>query len=220
MARVATGQMRSKAQFVSNVPVPAGAGFKDVYVSLFTTWGHLRKKSGGRRLESGEIIIESSHEYTTRFANVLDAGLNNQVKAIIDGKTYTINDYWQEDEKNFYYKFNLNKSEDQITVSSSGGGETIPMEIGSVAIAANTTALEAHAYPENYVLLNGASQAVDYTINPVTHNEKTFIITCVSNAFRVRVLPASGTINGTTEYEMVAWEGRSFYCTGGNIIVT
>lgn len=111
MDGIATGKMRSKAVFMQNTPVASGAGFKDVYTELFTTWGHLRKRTGGRRLQAGDIVIESTHEYTCRLANVLDAGLTSSVVVVIDGKTYTIADFWQEDEKNFYYKFSLNKTE-------------------------------------------------------------------------------------------------------------
>ena len=111
MAGVATGKMRSKATFMRNTPVPAGAGYKDVYTELFTTWGNLRKRTGGRRLQAGDIVIESTHEFTCRLSSVLDAGINTKVVVVIDGKTYTIADFWQEDEKNFYYKFSLNKTE-------------------------------------------------------------------------------------------------------------
>lgn len=211
------GQMRSKAQFVKNVPTPAGAGMKDNYVALLSGWGNLKKKGGGRTLEAGELVINKTYEFLCRFSNALNDGMDNGVLLVIEDNTYTINDYWKDEERNFYYKFNLNKSEEQITVSS-GSGESIPTEMASVTLTASANAQTSHAYPTNYIILSGASGEVDYTINPVTHDEKTFIITCVDATHRVRVLPSSGTINGGTEYEMFAWEGKSFYCTDGNII--
>lgn len=212
------GQMRSKAQFVKNVPIPAGAGMKDNYVALLSGWGNLKKKGGGRTLEAGELVINKTYEFLCRFSNALNDGMDNGVLLVIENNTYTINDYWKDEERNFYYKFNLNKSEEQITISSGSGGESIPMEIPSITLTASTTLTDAHAYPNAHVIVNGASQDIDLTINPVTRDENTFVIVCVNNDNRVRVLPSSGTINGGSEYELAAWEGKSFKCTDGNII--
>lgn len=104
------GNMRSLATFKKNQPIQAGAGQKDNYVTLFSVYGELNKNIGSRRLDAGEVVISSSHRFRCRFANELNAGLDKKCKVVINNITYTIDGWQREDERNFYYNFQLNET--------------------------------------------------------------------------------------------------------------
>lgn len=68
---------------------------------------------------------------------------------------------------------------------------------------------------DKYVFLNATSVAVDYTIDPVTMRGKTFHIKCTNADHRVRILPASGTIDSGTEVELGLNGVRWVYASDG-----
>jgi hypothetical protein len=213
--QVSVGSQRSRATFINNTPLPVGAGQKDVYSALFTTYLNLRKRSGSRLDDSGELVISKAYEAVGRFASVLD-GINKSTKVVIDNRTFTITDWDLIDERKFYYKFQFTQSDVPITITPSG---EILVDMPNITIFNSRSAITSDAFPTNYIFLNGSSNPVDFTIDPVAMDLKTFKMTCEDNTNRVRVLPASGTINGSSEYEFGLNEEKAFYCKNGNIIV-
>lgn len=105
---VPIGQMRSVVKFEKNTPVDTDSGGQiDSYTELLTTYGHLKKKGGGRSQEEGDVFLNSTYELTCRFQTALDNQLNTSVRAVINNKFFTIHSFEQIDEKRFYYKFIL-----------------------------------------------------------------------------------------------------------------
>lgn len=123
-------QMRSRVQFLVNAPTTAATaereavttgGLNDVYLTLLTTRGRLRKKSGNRGLDLGLVEIKETYELICRFQSTLESNLRVDTKILIDSKTYTIASWEKVDEIKHFYKFELNTSSEQISPGSYPG---------------------------------------------------------------------------------------------------
>lgn len=114
---LAIGQMRSSVVFKTNTPtVNATAdreavttgGENDVYSTLLTTRGRLRKKNGNRGLDLGLLSGQDSYELVCRFQSALESSLKVNMKVFVDSVEYTIASWEKIDQLNHIYKFDLN----------------------------------------------------------------------------------------------------------------
>jgi hypothetical protein len=69
------------------------------------------------------------------------------------------------------------------------------------------------------IFLDGSSNAVTYTINPSSFSNNVFIIYCLNASNTVKVAPSSGTINGSSEYQLVQNEAVTVYSDGTNLFI-
>lgn len=108
--------MRSSVVFKTNTPVITATadreavttgGQNDVYTTLLTTRGRLRKKSGARGLDFGLIENKESYELLCRFQVSLNAGLKVNGKVFVDLVEYTIQSWEVIDQIKHLYKFDL-----------------------------------------------------------------------------------------------------------------
>lgn len=111
------GQMRSHVVFKLNTPTTAATsnreaittgGQNDVYATLLTTRGRLRKNSGNRGLDFGLIASEDSYELICRFQSGIAAELRVNQKVMVDKDTYTIQSWEVLDQISHWYRFKLN----------------------------------------------------------------------------------------------------------------
>jgi hypothetical protein len=85
-------QMRSKVTFKSNAPIQDDSGgLTDVFTTLVVTRGRLRKQSGAKTLESGELRFNSDYELICRYQNQLLIDPNAIVE--IGGVDFRIKEY-------------------------------------------------------------------------------------------------------------------------------
>ena len=104
------GQMRSKVVFYSNNPVKNDTGgLSDNWSILLTTRGRLRRDSGRKINEQGEIIFSKDYELICRYQNALT--IDPKGKILIDGAGYRIKDFRLMDEIRHLYIFILAKNE-------------------------------------------------------------------------------------------------------------
>jgi hypothetical protein len=82
----------------------------DNYVEFCTTRGRLTSRSGSRSLDAGELLVFSSHELICRFEQDLANGIDSSVRVVIDNRFFTVTSWELIDEKNFYYRFQMNES--------------------------------------------------------------------------------------------------------------
>ena len=141
------GQMRSTAYFMFNTPGTNSTGDRaavvtggnDSYSLMLVTRCRLRKRSGSRFLDLGEITNQQSYEMYCRFQTALEGNLRNDVKIIIDLSRYTIGTWEKVDEKKSWYKFTLNvdkvfeKNQDPIVSTISGAVLNGVLAVGSVS---------------------------------------------------------------------------------------
>lgn len=108
--------MRSVVVFKTNTPVVTATstreavttgGQNDVYTTLLTTRGRLRKKSGARGLDLGLIEDRQYYELICRFQSSLNSGLRVNGKVFVDSVEYTIQTWEVIDQINHLYKFDL-----------------------------------------------------------------------------------------------------------------
>lgn len=111
------GQMRSVVVFKTNTPVITATadreavttgGQNDVYTTLLTTRGRLRKISGGRGLDFGLIENKESYKLLCRFQSALEYSITANMKVEVDNKGFTIDTWEKVDEINHLYEFVLN----------------------------------------------------------------------------------------------------------------
>lgn len=111
------GEMRSSVVFKTNTPTldktasrsdVSTGGQNDVYSTILTTRGKLRKKSGGRGLDFGLIVGNDSYELICRFQTALASQLKVNMKVFVDSVEYTIASWEKVDQINHIYKFDLN----------------------------------------------------------------------------------------------------------------
>lgn len=130
------GQLKQVVRFDKNIPTPLGAGFADVYTTLLTTRGHLKKVSGQRANSFGDVEHVDRFDLYVRYQTDLDENLRTDTKIVIDEKTYTIQTYERVGEKSFYYHFVLVKK-DTVYATDGTPGNTIladePLYLSGVA---------------------------------------------------------------------------------------
>lgn len=105
------GDMRQSVTLCLNAPTSLGAGGRDNYGALLTTRGKLSKSSANRALTFGEIQGESSYTLVVRYQQAIDVNISISAKWLIDNVFYTIESWEKIEQRNFYYKFRLNKKE-------------------------------------------------------------------------------------------------------------
>ena len=119
------GQMRSSVVFLVNSPTESATsdreavetgGRNDLYSTLLTTRGRLRKKHGSRGIDLGLAEIKEGYELICRFQSTLESALTTNTKIVIDSKVYTINSWEVVDEIKHFYKFDLNASSEIVSV--------------------------------------------------------------------------------------------------------
>lgn len=117
IGNLSIGQMRSVVVFLTNTPVTTATatreavttgGGNDVYTTLLTTRGRLRKKSGNRGLDLGLLAGQDSYELICRFQSSLESALKVNMKVTVDSANYTITTWEKVDQINHIYKFDLN----------------------------------------------------------------------------------------------------------------
>ncbi len=90
-----------------DTPAAKGAGFEDSYSTLLTCRGYLKKNSGTKVLNNGEIMIDDSYTLITDFIQNLYDNLQSDLQVVINSRVYSMNSWEQMDEKRFYLKFQL-----------------------------------------------------------------------------------------------------------------
>lgn len=106
------GLLKEIVTFKFNYPATLGAGFSDNYFDLLTTRGYLKKRTGQRSFESGEVLNKGTYELWIRYAAYLESYLRSDIKIVINSREYTIETYEKIDEQNFYFKFIINEKRD------------------------------------------------------------------------------------------------------------
>lgn len=100
------GQFKETVVIEQNNPTQMGAGWVDVWSTLVTTKGFLRKLRGDRSLQSGEIFEDNAYELWIRYQPTLESNLSIlKLRVIIGGKQFRIHSIEKIDQKNFYYRF-------------------------------------------------------------------------------------------------------------------
>lgn len=106
------GKLRQSGQLQVNTPVAQGAGFKDSFATLLTCRGELTKLRGSRELNSAEVNINAACVWVCRFQTAIDGiTTKKSIRWIIDGRTFTVNNYELIDQKKRYYRFTLLENE-------------------------------------------------------------------------------------------------------------
>lgn len=109
--------MRSVVVFKTNTPTTSATsdreavttgGQNDVYTTLLTTRGRLRKISGGRSLDFGLIENRESYKLLCRFQSALEYSITANMKVDVDNKSFTVDTWEKVDEINHLYEFVLN----------------------------------------------------------------------------------------------------------------
>lgn len=116
IGNLSIGQMRSTVVFLTNTPTIAATtdreavttgGLNDVYTTLLTTRGRLRKKSGSRGLDLGLVEDKQYYELICRFQSAINTGLEVNGKVLVDSVLYTIQTWEVIDQIAHLYKFEL-----------------------------------------------------------------------------------------------------------------
>lgn len=108
---ITTGQLRQVVKFEKNNPASTDTGGQtEAYVELLTTRGYLKSRSAGRSLVASQLLALSSHELVCRFQTALENALDSSVRVVINNQFYTIADWRQDEEKRYYYVFQLNSA--------------------------------------------------------------------------------------------------------------
>ena len=111
------GQMRSAVVFKVNTPTASATtdraavtsgGQNDSYASSVTTRGRLRKSSGSRSLDLGQLSGQESYELMCRYDSSLNSILKVNGKVTVDNVEYTIQSWEVVDQIKHIYKFQLN----------------------------------------------------------------------------------------------------------------
>lgn len=105
------GQLRSRVKFEQNAPTTLGAGKKDAYTELLTTWGELKKNSGQRVADALSEKLISSYTLHVRKQEALANGLDKKTRVVINNRFFTIVSYELVQQKQFFYKFELKEDE-------------------------------------------------------------------------------------------------------------
>jgi hypothetical protein len=106
------GRLRQSGQLQVNTPTQQGAGFKDNFATLLTCRGELTKVRGDRSLSSSEVNINASWYWVCRVQTAINGVINKKsIRWIIDGRTFTVNNYELIDQKKRYYRFTLLENE-------------------------------------------------------------------------------------------------------------
>jgi hypothetical protein len=106
------GELRQSGALQINTPTQLGAGQKDSYSQLLTCRGRLQKLRGNRILDNGEVIISAGWEWICRFQTAINSVANKKsIRWVIDGRTFSVSDYEQIDQKKRYYRFILLENE-------------------------------------------------------------------------------------------------------------
>jgi hypothetical protein len=110
------GEMKTIAVIQTNVQKlsygysKAGAGFLDRYQDFKTVRGKFEQLKATRSLESGAVLPVSRYRFTFRFDTEISNVLNQQLRLVIYGKTYTL----ESDEilvygRNDFFVFNISE---------------------------------------------------------------------------------------------------------------
>lgn len=106
------GKLRQSGQLQVNTPVQQGAGFKDSFATLLTCRGELTKLRGNRELNSAEVNINAAWQWICRVQTAINTVTNKKsIRWIIEGRTFTVNNYELIDQKKRYYRFTLLENE-------------------------------------------------------------------------------------------------------------
>lgn len=115
MKKIGIGQMRTFATVQTNIPKiqygsgKVGAGFVDTYSTLKTIRGLFEPFTGRRVTAAGVVSFVQMYRYTTRFDLIISNNINKQMRMIINGKVYTIDNFkYQEENKQTVIVFTLN----------------------------------------------------------------------------------------------------------------
>lgn len=98
----AIGQLKTQALFLKNTPSNSDTGGTfDNFVSVATTWGELKKRSGFRGRDAGEIVLGSTHRFECRADSrvILDTSL----KVRINSRDYTIDSFDEVEGRVIFY---------------------------------------------------------------------------------------------------------------------
>jgi SPP1 family predicted phage head-tail adaptor len=115
MAGVAIGELDVKVRFEKNTrqQVAGGPGMVDNWDGFLTCKARLRKNSGSRFLDAGEITESNSYTLFIRFQqglyNEIVAGINLFRVVLDDGRKFTISTWEKEDEQRKWIRMTLNE---------------------------------------------------------------------------------------------------------------
>jgi hypothetical protein len=92
-------ELRTFALIQSNAPKilygsgVVGAGFKDKYQDYKTVRGRFTEKRGSTELSGGTKLPAKAYEYVIRYDSQIMAVVDLQLRFIINGKTYTLDNF-------------------------------------------------------------------------------------------------------------------------------
>lgn len=102
------GQMRSVATFYSNTPVPNDSGGRDDnWTVVKSVRARLRKGSGAKKDEQGQVLFNKDYQMICRFNPAL--AIDPKWKVVIDSEDYRIKDFELVDEIKHWFVFSLAK---------------------------------------------------------------------------------------------------------------
>lgn len=90
----------------------SGTGFKESYFDVDgvqDVWGSLKRMSGSRRNDRGEVVFMNGYEWTVRAHSLLEENIRRGSRWLIDGVAYYVEGYEDMDSK--YYRFTLKARE-------------------------------------------------------------------------------------------------------------
>lgn len=104
------GEMRERVEFQQNQPINnASGGQDDNFVTLLSCRGKLRQRSGTKKLEQGEIMIDTGWDLFVRSQVALNINLNFDTRVLVNGDVYRVNQWLLIDQLKHFYKFDIAK---------------------------------------------------------------------------------------------------------------
>jgi hypothetical protein len=114
MKKIDIAEMKTMARIETNAPKidygsgKRGAGYLDTYAMLREVRGKFKQFSGQRVISGGDVVPAIKYRFITRFDLEISNAIDKQMRFIIDGKTFTL-DNWEVDTsgREFYLIFTL-----------------------------------------------------------------------------------------------------------------
>lgn len=106
------GQMKKVCTLLINTgQTSTTGGGTDSYSSGPTTRGYLKRDSGDRGQQFGDIVGQNTWTLIVRVQAQITVNLGMGVKWLIDNKRFTVQSWEDINQEGFYYKFKLTQDE-------------------------------------------------------------------------------------------------------------
>lgn len=115
MKKIGIGDMRTIIRIETNLSKilygsgKSGGGFLDQYSHLKTVRGNFKSFNGRRVLASGAVTFAQMYKVTIRFDVQISNAIDKQMRFIINGKIYTLDNFdYEEENKQTVINFTIN----------------------------------------------------------------------------------------------------------------